>query len=309
MWGSPESIEPLEQYSPKIAAIVKSVLSAKGLCFVYSRYIKSGVLPLAIALERAGGCRVLADGTLAPLLQGTRGTEGTRGKPAFTYVLLTPNKGYSPDFEGLVRYATHFKNAEEATNKVKVILGSQVSAEGLDFKCIRELHLLDGWYHLNRVEQIEGRGIRYCSHQLLPEEQRNCLLYLHAVAIPEFETPDLYAYRVATRKAKQIGKVTRLLKEHAWDCGLNAAANQFPGVKQAAIDAHGRDAMEGREEIVDIPYTSICDYMSDCGFACAVPLSAGAGGAGAGAAGGEQEQEQELGIGNNCAVEKSWVST
>jgi len=109
---------------------------------------------------------------------------------------------------------------------------------------------------------------------LLPEEQRNCLLYLHAVAIPEFETPDLYAYRVATRKAKQIGKVTRLLKEHAWDCGLNAAANQFPGVKKAAIDAHGRDAMEGREEIVDTPYTSICDYMSDCGFACAVPLPA-----------------------------------
>ena len=266
MWGSTEG---LARHSPKIAAIVKSVLSARGLCFVYSRYIKSGVLPLAIALEMAGGCRVLADGTYASLLHGK-----PKGKPAFTYVLLTPNKSYSPDFEGLVHYATRFRNAEEATNKVKVILGSQVSAEGLDFKCIRELHLLDGWYHLNRVEQIEGRGIRYCSHALLPEAERNCLLYLHAVAIPEYETPDLYAYRVATRKAKQIGRVSRLLKEHAWDCGLNAAANQFPAFAKVATDAHGRDALEGRTEVIDTPYTSICDYMSDCGYACAVPMVA-----------------------------------
>jgi len=257
----------LAHHSPKIAAVLRSVIEARGLSFIYSRYIKSGVLPLAIALEMAGGCRVLADGTLAPLLHGK-----PKGKPAFTYVLLTPNKGFSPDFDGLVRYATKFKNAEEATNKVKVILGSQVSAEGLDFKCVRQIHLLDGWYHLNRVEQIEGRGIRYCSHQLLPEAERNCLLYLHAVAIPEYETPDLYAYRVATRKAKQIGRVSRMLKENAWDCGLNAAANQFPAFKKTAIDAHGRDALEGRTEVVDIPYTSICDYMSDCGFACAAPL-------------------------------------
>jgi hypothetical protein len=276
----------LAAYSPKIASIVESITKAQGMSFVYSRYIKSGVLPLAIALELAGGCRVLADGTLAPLLYSDEDPEGKR-KPAFTYVLLTPNKGYSPNFEGLVEYATTFQNAGEAASgsKVKVILGSQVSAEGLDFKCIRELHLLDGWYHLNRIEQIEGRGIRYCSHQLLPPKFRNCLLYLHAVAIPDYETPDLYAYRVAIRKAQQIGKVTRLLKVNAWDCGLHLEANVLKRHYTEATDAQGHDGLrntkdeEGRSYAIDTGYTSICDYMADCAYTCAIPGPVGAGAA------------------------------
>ena len=263
------------QTSPKIARIIERVTKAQGTCFVYSRYIKSGVLPLAIAMELAGGCRVLADGTFAPILPQAM-VKGR--KPAFSYVLLTPNKGYSPNFAGLVEYATTFKNAAEAASgsKVKVIVGSQVSAEGLDFKCIREIHLLDGWYHLNRVEQIEGRGIRYCSHQMLAPELRNCLLYLHAVAIPEFETPDLYAYRVAIRKAQQIGRVSRLLKENAWDCGLNYAANVFEPFRLTATDAHGRDGLRGATVVTDTAHTSICDYMADCGYTCSAPKELGA---------------------------------
>ena len=38
-------------------------------------------------------------------------------------------------------------------SNVKVVIGSQVASEGLNLKCIREMHVIDSWYHLNRIDQ------------------------------------------------------------------------------------------------------------------------------------------------------------
>lgn len=257
-------MDGMRSCAPKMAAIVDSISKAKGISFVYSRYVKAGALPLAIALELAGWCRVLADGTPAPLL-----AKGGAAKPKHYYIVLTSDSEISPNFKGLLNYATTFKDAEEAAQgtKVKAILGSAVASEGLDLKCIRELHLLDGWYHLNRIEQIEGRGVRFCSHALLPMEERNCLIYLHALNLAKYETADLYAYRLACRKAQPIGAVTRLMKMHAWDCMLNIDAILLANMGTRAIkDAQGRETPA--YDLSDQDYTSFCDF-DKCGYACA----------------------------------------
>lgn len=254
----------LRAHAPKIAAIVHSITKARGMSFVFSRYMSAGALPLAIALEMAGWCRVLADGTPAPLLA----REGAP-KPKHYYILLTSDRDISPNFKGLLNYATTFDSEKEAItgSKVKAIIGSQVSSEGLDLKCIRELHVMDPWYHLNRIEQIEGRGVRYCSHVLLPKEERNCMIYLHAISVPEYETADLYAYRIAARKAVPIGKITRLMKEHAWDCLLNYDAILLKGLGETKIvDSHGKTTE--KYELADKPYTSFCDYSDKCEYLC-----------------------------------------
>ena len=266
----------LKAHAPKIARIVKSITKAKGMSFVYSRYVKAGALPIAIALELAGWCRILADGTPAPLLK----QEGKRTYKHY-YVLLTSNEGYSGgSIKGLVEYATTFADLEEASGKkVKAIIGSQVASEGLDLKCIRELHLLDGWYHLNRIEQIEGRGVRFCSHVMLPLRERNCLIYLHVINVPKYESADLYAYRIAVRKALPIGKVSRLMKINAWDCMLNIEAILLKDMPARQImDARGRDASAygfkkdadgvARYSLDDKPFTSFCDYSTQCEYQC-----------------------------------------
>ena len=56
---------------------------------------------------------------------------------------------------------------------IKVILLSKAGNEGLDFKCIRQIHILEPWYNLNKIEQIIGRCIREGSHLSLPPEKRN----------------------------------------------------------------------------------------------------------------------------------------
>lgn len=311
--------EGLRVHGPKIHRIVESVTAAQGICFVYSRYIKAGALPLAIALERAGFQRRMPDGRIVSLLGGVtpvapvcalcgrqRGAAHEGQPHSFapaTYVLLTSESDISPNFAGLVRQAASWpadpENGPLGTN-VKVVIGSQVASEGLDLKCIREMHVLDAWYHLNRTDQIIGRAIRYCSHTALrPVETRlglpamsmnNCLIYLHAMRVPEtamgpafetaggagggvggkatlpaFETADMYAYRIAIEKALMVGEVQRLLKKHAWDCNLELEAITFAGLPaRDQIDAQGRrffgEEAEGRNPKYSIDDVDFTTY-------------------------------------------------
>jgi hypothetical protein len=126
--------------------------------------------------------------------------------------------------------------------------------------------MLDGWYHLNRIEQVIGRAVRFCSHAMLPKEEQNCTIFLHACMIPEFETADLYAYRLAARKAIPIGQVQRIIKIAAWDCLMNRDAIMLRGLNKRKITTS-----QGRTIVVDPkdkPYTSSCDFMESCEYAC-----------------------------------------
>ena len=64
---------------------------------------------------------------------------------------------------------------------VKAILISQAGSEGLDFKFIRQVHIMEPWYNMNRIEQIIGRAVRNCSHKLLPFNKRNVQIFLHGL--------------------------------------------------------------------------------------------------------------------------------
>ena len=107
--------------------------------------------------------------------------------------------------------------------KVKVILGSENASEGLDFRNIREVHILDPWYHFNKTEQIVGRAARNCSHASLPVEKRNVTVYLHAARIKGSprESIDIRAYRIAEQKQRRILRVEALLVANSMDCNLN----------------------------------------------------------------------------------------
>jgi hypothetical protein len=159
---------------------------------------------------------------------------------------------------------------------VKLILGSGVAKEGLDFKCIREIHLLDPWWHLNRIEQIIGRGVRYCSHALLPKEERTCTIYLHAAKLSStYETPDLYTYRLAAKKSIQIGILQRALKVGAFDCNIHRDILFIHSEKTRHIkNSQGTEFKTYTLE--DHPYTSICDFMDSCTYPCSTTVESSA---------------------------------
>ena len=62
------------------------------------------------------------------------------------YTIISGNKELSSNsYENYLKVESENVNGEQ----VKVILGSETAAEGLDFKYIREVHIMDPWHHLN----------------------------------------------------------------------------------------------------------------------------------------------------------------
>ena len=146
------------------------------------------------------------------------------------YVMITGEKELSANNIEDLKYITHPENADGS--RVKVVLITRAAAEGLDFKNIRQTHLMEPWYNTNRSEQIIGRSVRNNSHCDLELNQRNVEIYFHSTTpVEEKETVDLYIYRYAEMKAMKIGRVTRLLKEVATDCLLNHDQTNFTETK------------------------------------------------------------------------------
>jgi len=58
-------------------------------------------------------------------------------------------------------------------NKIKALLLSSAGGEGLDLKGTRLMQVLDPHWNNEKLRQVEGRGIRFKSHEHLPEAERN----------------------------------------------------------------------------------------------------------------------------------------
>lgn len=218
-------------YAPKIKTIVDRILNSEGIVFVYSKFLDSGIIPLAIALEHVGIQRYGQNNILHEdaVLRSRDSRESTSGggvadvsRKKWTYVAITARKNdLSMNKEAEVAAARSPDNFDGS--RVKVILGSDNASEGLDFQNIREVHILDPWYHFNKTEQIIGRAARNCSHAALPVEKRNVTVYLHAARIrgSPRETIDIRAYRIAEQKQRRILRVEQMLISNSVDCNLN----------------------------------------------------------------------------------------
>jgi hypothetical protein len=277
--------DKIGKYSGKIAKICDCIKRSKGIVLIYSQYIEGSIIPIALALEEMGITRFSSTNYIKPLFK-TPPTEpvdsitmksqsqflqdGESGKfSSAKYVMITGNKAYSPNNLEDIKYVTNPNNMNG--EKVKVVIISKAGSEGLDFKCIRQVHILDPWYNMSRVEQIIGRGVRNFSHCTLEDfKERNVEIYLHSTIPRNDEEPaDLYIYRYAEKKAKQIGKVTRVLKEIAVDCLLNVGQHNFT-VDQLNTLANNKN-MKIRTssnpalinfQIGDRDYSEICDYTT-----------------------------------------------
>lgn len=60
--------------------------------------------------------------------------------------------------------------------KIRALLLSSAGGEGLDLKGTRLMQVLEPHWNEEKLKQVEGRGIRYKSHEELPPEERKVLI-------------------------------------------------------------------------------------------------------------------------------------
>jgi hypothetical protein len=281
------------KYSSKIKNICESIYNqntntiSEGIILIYSEYIDAGLIPIALALEQMGFTRYKGITRTHSLFKNPptssidvrtmkpiSSKKDSDFKPA-TYIMITGDSRLSPNNDAEIKAITSDDNING--EKIKVVLISQAGSEGLDFKAIRQVHILEPWYNLNRIEQIIGRAVRNFSHKDLPFEQRNVQIYLYGTLLdnPEIESADLYVYRISELKAIKIGKITRLLKQISVDCLINLEQTQFTNDNFKLIKENlnvkqilSNGIVLENFEIGDIPNTATCDYMDTCEYKC-----------------------------------------
>jgi len=200
--------------SPKILRLVFTAMTTKGTIMIYSNYvIMEGIQIMKLYLKYFGY-------TLF-------GSEVGRDK--YRYV------EYSGSVDKNVREA-HRAIFNEPENKygdkIKIFLLSPAAAEGLTLKNVRQVHILEPYWHEVRITQTIGRAIRMCSHADLPMEERHVDVYRYKSIADSSEartsnipTADQYVEEKAKSRDRLISSFLDTLKEAAVDCRLNHPHN------------------------------------------------------------------------------------
>lgn len=269
------AFENIGKYSSKIKYICESIMKSKGIIFVYSEYIYGGVIPIALALEELGFTRYGKSKSLfeTPPTLPIDGITMERKDPnkaksfkAAKYMMITGDKSISHNIKTDLNAITSDDNING--ENIKVVIVSRAGSEGLDFKNIREMHILDSWYNLNRQEQIIGRAVRNLSHCSLPFEERNVSIFLYGTILPdEIESVDLYIYRLAEDKARKMAIISRILKENAVDCLLNNGQDFTVDTINKNVELILSSRKKINYNIGDKNGSIICDF-TNCKYDC-----------------------------------------
>lgn len=103
--------------------------------------------------------------------------------------------------------------------KIRTLLVSSSGGEGLDLKGIKKIQILDQHFNKAKIDQVIGRGIRYGSHQHLPEDERNVDVEHYLSVHPKNllghapVTIDSYLSKMSDDKQEIFEQIKDLMKE------------------------------------------------------------------------------------------------
>ena len=250
-----------------------------GLIFVYSNLVKVGIELFQEVLQRNDYLEFqenahnynIKNSTRCYFCQYTFGSHSNLPTkipkhdfyPA-TYITITGKSDENIDQIPEEKYRVLkdiFNSAENKDGKfIKLIIGSKVMNEGTTLKNTKEIHILDVHFNLGKVDQVIGRGIRFCTHYNVtnesnpfPKVENN----KYVVSLEGELSTEETLYKKAELKYRLIKEVERILQEEAIDCPLNRNGNIFP----EELQRYGKCGTK------DNPCPAICGYM-DCQYKC-----------------------------------------
>lgn len=211
----------LSKFSTKYASIIDSITEKQNECsFVYNEFVDgSGAILFALCLQ-AKGYRWIHDVDITT----NKVQYKTKDK---RFILFTDRTMNDPN--KINKILKEFNRPENRYGEyIQVIIGSRLISMGYSFLHIRQIHVTMPHWNMSAMEQAIARGVRYQSLRYLPENERHTNIYLHAAVRDldtDYETYDIYIYKIAEDKDYKKHQILRLLKESAFDCANNYNRN------------------------------------------------------------------------------------
>lgn len=254
--------ENLAIYSPKFSKILENISNPenRGLHLLYSQFRTiEGIGILKLILEANGYAEFKIHKNESGLWDiVTR--EEDNGKPRFVLYTGTETKE-EKEITRNVYNSTWSAVPSSITSKlfpisnnnfygeiIKVFMITSSGAEGINLRNTKYVHIVEPYWHLVRTDQVIGRARRICSHQDLPEEDRNVKVFLYLSIFSEEQktnkkniemmnrdtsrldgrpiTTDESLYDISIIKGKINNQLLNSIKETAMDCSLYNSSNK-----------------------------------------------------------------------------------
>ena len=117
-------------------------------------------------------------------------------------------------------------------NLLRTIFITKSGSEGISFKAIRQIHIIEPYWQLTRNTQVVGRGIRTGSHNQLDKSKHNVFIYNYLSTFKndtgKFNllsdnnlTTDQYITAVSFKKQSIINTFYNIIKGVSLDCPYN----------------------------------------------------------------------------------------
>jgi hypothetical protein len=182
-------LKEIERYSTKFASVARLIELSKGPVFVYSYYIYYGVKAMATIMDLLGYREYKPGSQLH-----------NDGKTYFIW------KGGLD--QQVVAQAKNIYNSIENKNGslIKIMFGTQSIMEGVDFKRVRQVHILEPWWNDSRMQQIIARAIRLCSHKGLPPDERVTDVFIHLSVLSSNERLFKVTYSYVSESGEELTK-------------------------------------------------------------------------------------------------------
>jgi superfamily II DNA or RNA helicase len=134
---------------------------------------------------------------------------------------------------------------------IKIMIFSPAGRQGISLENIRQVHIIEPYFHEVRIIQMIGRAVRQCSHKMLPMNERQVDIYRyrsvkHNIKVKEIKegqtvkkqniiitdqlslrTVDFDIEDLARNKQNMIQNFLDAVKEVAIDCELNKNHNMM----------------------------------------------------------------------------------
>ena len=205
------NLENLHIYSTKYYEIIKRILKSSGTIFIYSNFREyGGLMSFIKVLEHYKFVNFLTHDQGRNRYAIWSGDESIEQKEKLKDVFNSKS-----NYNG---------------SRIKIILGSPAIKEGVSLLRVRQVHIMEPYWNMSRLEQVIGRAIRFCSHKDVEPEKRIVKVYIYIATIPtelaikEKEekleptiTVDEHIYNMALTKDKLNSKFEQIIKESAID--------------------------------------------------------------------------------------------
>lgn len=232
--------DTLSKYSPKYNEVLISVENSPGPVLVYSQFREiEGLGILSLALNANNFCefkiKKINDEWVPDMKECDRKKIkyikfDTKDDEHMSILLDIFNSQFSKLPSSLHKYITaNFGKDNLHGEVIKLLMVTQSGSEGISLRNVRQVHIMEPYWNVIRVQQVIGRAIRANSHIDLKEDERKVQTFMYVMKLTdeqkrnsnEGKSSDEYIYDIAERKKRIIQQFLGTLKETSVDCSFH----------------------------------------------------------------------------------------